>query len=196
MIFGIEGAPGAGKSTAIKKLDYPAVPEMLVSPEEEETFTDADYLDHENRKFKLASSLGRSGVCLLDRTRLSYHAYRYANGEIDDDDMPVPYHQENMHYIYLSVPPELSLARRLPGHWVPSIEFTKRVIDFYETQLEAMEGIVTRIDATQSPDEVVSSINNTVRIEQEVARVLDDAAAVIDEIGRTPLPKHYRRKES
>jgi thymidylate kinase len=163
MIFGIEGAPGAGKSTAIQRLEYPSVQEMLVTPEEEADFTEIDYLDHENRKYNLAASLGQCGVCLLDRTRLSYHAYRYADGELDKSDLPVPYHKENMHYIYLSVPPSISLERRLPGHWVPSIDFTKRVIDFYETQLDSMGTHATWIDGTQSPDEVVSRIDDTIK---------------------------------
>jgi thymidylate kinase len=167
MIFGIEGAPGAGKSTVIKQLNYPSVPEMLVTPEQEAVFTDADYLDHENRKYELARSLGERGVCLLDRTRLSYHAFRFGDGEIDDDDMPVPYHQENMHYIYLSVPPELSLERRLPGHWVPTVDFTKRIINFYETQLDAMGKHATRVDATQSPDDVALTIDDIIKQLQE-----------------------------
>ena len=161
MIVGFEGLPGAGKSTLISRMAYPAVPEMLVSEEEEAGFTEADYLEHDRQKYSLAQSLGRQGLCLMDRTSLSWYAYQFASKAIDESAIPVTTN-EDLVYIYFRIPPELSVARRLPGRWVPSVDFIRRTAYFYDLQFENNPALVASIDSSKSLEEIHDDLTRVV----------------------------------
>lgn len=162
MIVGFEGLPGAGKSTLISRVGYPMVPEMLVSEEEEASFTEADYLEHDKRKYDLAQSAGRHGLCLMDRTPLSWYAYQFASGEIDESAVPVATNRD-LTYIYFRIPPELSIARQLPGRWTPSLDFMTRTAHFYNLQFEDNPALIATIDASKPLRNVQNKLVSVLR---------------------------------
>ena len=141
MIFGVEGPPGAGKTSlcqALSKLEgVQVVPEMLVDPQESMNFTDADYAKHDMRKHEIAGRLGSAGICLMDRCGLSWYAYNYANGRstyLSSPDAPEP-----DFYIYLRVSADTSLSRR-GGHsqrWKGE-PFALRLIDYYDSYFASL----------------------------------------------------------
>lgn len=169
MIIGIEGLPGAGKSTLVERLPYPKVPEMLVTKDEEATFTDADYLEHDKQKYRLAQRLGQNGVCLMDRTTLSSHAYAFASGDIDEASLPIET-GEDIHYLYLAITPELSLERQLPGLWESSIDFRERTARFYDRQFQDTPRRIATIDGSRSLDEVAADAYAAIELARKSVR--------------------------
>ena len=169
MIIGLEGLPGAGKTTIVERLPYPYVPEMLVSSEEEATFDESDYIKHDEHKAHLAHAMGRHSICLMDRTPLSFHAYEYALGHINDADLPIP-QPDSMHYVYLDIPAQVSAERRIERQWVPSLEFTQSVARFYDHQFDQMGTQVTRIDATQPLEHVVTRVASIIETLRSIER--------------------------
>lgn len=158
MIVGVEGLPGAGKTSIVEQLPYTYMREMLVTPEEEASFTDVDYIEHDERKVRLATLMAKRSFCLIDRTELSYYAYAYAQGTLPPEALPISTSPAIDHFIYLDISPELSTKRRVQRAWTPSLAFTQKVAVFYEYQFSSMTDRVTKIDAGRPLEDVQTDV--------------------------------------
>lgn len=167
MIVALEGVSGAGKTTISELLateaDAVVVPELLVTAQQENRFTESDYFAHDVRKHEIASNLGKDGLCVMDRSYVSFQAFRYATSKkewVADEKQPV----EPDHYIYLRISPATSAERRgdHSKHWGDHATIS-RAVQFYDDYFSERGKKVSIIDADKPLNEVLREIKIAIR---------------------------------
>ena len=139
----------------------------------------ADHADHLSRVIEPA--LERGDLVISDRYSDSRYAYQGATLE-NELTRPMEYIM-GIHRaftidpdltIYLDLDPETAAARSGSTNKFERAEYLARVRANYERLLDDEPGRFVRIDATQPPEDVITSVENV------IARVLEDASFDVD----------------